>query len=221
MAKNARYRVPKKRRMLSKTNYHKRYEMIKSRKIRAVIRRTNKYIIVQFVYATPIGDFTLSAAHSRELVKLFGWKGGTKNTPAAYLTGFLAGLRAKKMGITYAVPDIGLHRAVKGSRVFAAIKGIRDAGVEVPCSEEVFPAMERIRGTAIAEYAEVLRQSDLEKYMRQFSAIIKNGLDPAELPKHFEEVYKRIVDAYSAIPEANEAKQIIESLTLVTQGVTS
>ncbi|MEM1560031.1 MAG: 50S ribosomal protein L18 [Ignisphaera sp.] len=215
MAKNAKYRIPKRRRREGKTNYYKRYEMLKTNKIRAVVRKTNKYIMVQFVYATAVGDFTIVAAHSRELVKLFGWRGGTKNTPAAYLTGLLAGLRAKNIGILYAVPDIGLHRQTKGAKIFAIIKGIKDAGVEIPCSEEMFPSEDRIRGLVIAEYAKMLSESNIEKYTKQFSLIIKTGLDPRNLPQHFEEVYQKIINIYNSIPQSSEAIQLIESLTTV------
>lgn len=218
MAKSAKYKVPKRRRRQGKTNYYKRYEMLKNNKVRVVIRKSSKYILVQFVYATPIGDFILVAAHSKELTKLFGWKGGTKNTPAAYLTGLLAGLRARKLGITYAIPDMGLHRPVRGSKVFATIKGLRDSGVEVPCSEEVLPSEDRVRGVTIAEYARMLSESDQEKYLRQFSNIIKSGLDPKQLPDHFEDVRRKIISIYNAIPESNEAKQLIENLTMVTKG---
>jgi large subunit ribosomal protein L18 len=166
-----------------------------------------------------LGDFTLAAAHSRELVKLFGWKGGTKNTPAAFLTGLLAGLRAKKLGITYAVPDIGLNRPTRGAKVFAAIRGIKAAGVEVPCSEEVLPSDERIHGVAIAEYAKILSETNPEKYMRLFGNIIRNGLDPRQLPEHFEEIYRKIISVYNNIPESIEAKQLIESFVSVPKGV--
>lgn len=212
MAKNARYKVPMRRRREGKTNYRKRYEMVKSKKIRVVVRRTNNYVIVQFVYSTPIGDFTLAATHSRELVKLFGWRGGTKSTPAAYLTGLLAGFRAKKLGITYAIPDIGLHRPVRGSRVFAALKGVIDAGISIPCSEDMFPTMDRIRGETIAQYAKLLKETNPEKYQRQFGAILMGGLDPVELPKHFDEVYSRILKVHSSIAESPKAAEIISSL---------
>lgn len=215
MAKNARYKVAKRRRREGKTNYYKRYEMLKSMKIRAVIRKTNKYVIIQFVYAMPIGDITIASAHSRELVKLFGWKGGTKNTPAAYLTGLLAGLRAKKMGITYAVPDIGLHKPVKGSKIFAVIKGLRDAGIDVPCSEDTFPSEDRIRGRSIAEYARMLNESDPVKYQRLFSAIIRNGLNPVELPEHFNSVYNKIIKVYESVPESIKAKEILQKIVPV------
>lgn len=214
MARGANYKVSKRRRSEGKTNYHKRYEMIKNKKIRAVIRKTNKYIIVQFVYPTPIGDYTITSAHSYELVKLFGWKAGTKNTPAAYLTGLLAGLRAKKLGIDHAIPDIGLHRPVKGSKMFATIKGIKDAGVMINCSEEVLPSEDRITGKVIADYAKMLSETSPEKFQRQFSTILRNGLDPRELITHFEVVRNKIIYIYNHVQESSIAKDLIKQLTI-------
>ncbi|MFX0152635.1 MAG: 50S ribosomal protein L18, partial [Candidatus Hodarchaeota archaeon] len=99
MAKNARYRVPFRRRREGKTNYHLRRKLVQSNKIRTVVRLTNSHVIVQFVEARLLGDNTLSAAHSREL-KNYNWNGATSNLPSAYLVGFLAGLKAKKAGIS-------------------------------------------------------------------------------------------------------------------------
>ncbi|RLG87714.1 MAG: 50S ribosomal protein L18 [Thermoprotei archaeon] len=199
MARGPRYKVPRRRRREGKTNYYKRYRYVLSGHIRAVVRKTNKYIIVQFIKFNPIGDETLVACHSNELSKLFGWKGDPNNTPAAYLTGLVAGLRALKAGIKYAVPDIGLHRPVRGSRIFAAIKGIRDAGVEVPASKEVLPSEDRIRGEHIAKYAEMLASSNPDEFNRRFSKVLSRGLDPRELPKHFEEVKLKILEAYKEV----------------------
>ena len=60
--------------------------------------------------------------------------------PRAYLTGYLAGKRAAKNGIEDAVLDIGLRGPAKGSAVFAALKGMIDAGIEIPHGEEVLPS---------------------------------------------------------------------------------
>ena len=199
MARGPRYKVPRRRRREGKTNYYKRYRYVLSGHVRAVVRKTNKYIIVQFIKFNPIGDETLVACYSNELSKLFGWKGDPNNTPAAYLTGLVAGLRALKAGIKYAVPDIGLHRPVRGSRIFAAIKGIRDAGVEVPASKEVLPSEDRIRGEHIAKYAEMLASSNPEVFSKRFSKVLSRGLDPRELPKHFEEVKLKILKAYKEV----------------------
>ena len=76
MARNARHRVPFRRRREGKTNYHLRRRLVRSNRIRAVIRVTNSHCLVQFVQARITGDSTLSAAHSRELDN-FNWKGAT------------------------------------------------------------------------------------------------------------------------------------------------
>jgi large subunit ribosomal protein L18 len=212
MAHGPKYKVPRKRRREGKTNYHIRYRLIRSRPIILVVRKTNKHIVAQFVYPTPIGDYVLAAAHSRELVKLFGWKAGTKNTPSSYLVGLLAGLRAKKLGIKKVVPYIGLHRPVKGSKIFAVIKGVIDAGIEVSVNKEMFPDDDRIKGLVIAEYAKMLSEKDPEKFKRQFSAMLATGFDPRSIVEHFEQVRDLILKVYSNIPESKEGTAFIEQL---------
>lgn len=197
MARGPKYKVPKRRRREGKTNYYKRYKMILSGKPRFVVRKTLNYIWVQIAVARPEGDHIVAAAHSRELVKKYGWKGGTANTPAAYLTGLLAGLRALKSGIKHAVPDIGLHSPTRGSIVFAAVKGGRDAGLEIPSSEEVFPSDSRIRGEHIAAWSKMLKEKGLLEKM--FSKYLSRGLDPELLPSHFEEVKQKILAEYGGL----------------------
>ena len=209
MAHGPRYRVPRRRRREGKTNYYKRYTMVLSGKPRLVVRKTNKYIWVQLVIAKPQGDVTVAAAHSRELVKRFGWKGGTGNTSAAYLTGLLAGLRALKAGYSQAVLDIGLHRPVKGARVFAALRGALDAGLEIPHGEEILPSEERVRGEHVAKYAGMLRESSPELYEARFSLYLKRGLEPEKLPEHFEEVKSKILEAYRDVVEKVKAREAV------------
>ncbi len=187
MATGARYRVPFRRRREGKTDYRRRLKLLLSGKPRAVLRFTNKHVIAQMVEYSPEGDITRVSAHSKELVK-FGWKGGTSNLCAAYLVGYLLGKRALDKGITEAVLDLGLLRPIAGGKAFAALKGIIDAGVEIPANEEVFPSMERIRGEHIASYAKLLGE---EKKTR-FSDYLKRGLDPEALPEHFDEVLAKI-----------------------------
>jgi large subunit ribosomal protein L18 len=87
---------------------------------------------------------------TKELVRL-GWSPATGNLPAAYLTGLLAGKRAKAKGIESAVLDIGLNSPTKGSRVFACLKGLLDAGIEIPHDEEVLPSADRLEGKHLGE----------------------------------------------------------------------
>jgi len=168
MAKGPNYKVKFRRRREGKTNYYKRYVYVLSGKIRLVVRITNKYVIAQVVKIAPKGDVVIVAAHSTELVKKFGWKGDTNNTPAAYLTGYLVGLRALKSNINEAIADIGLHVPANGARVFYVIKGAIDAGLKIPLGE-VGIIEERIRGIHIANYAEKLKSEKPELFSRLFS----------------------------------------------------
>jgi len=141
-------RMHHKRRRLQKTDFKKRLGLLKSGKPRLVIRKSLENIRVQFIGFSAGGDKTTASAFSAELGKL-GWKSGLGNLPAAYLTGLLAGTRAKKAGISEAVFDLGLQTSTKGSRIYASLKGVVDAGLSVPHSEEILPSEERISGKHI------------------------------------------------------------------------
>ncbi len=199
------YKVPLRRRREGRTNYRKRFGLLLGGKTRLVVRRTNRYVIVQFVDFDLKGDKVVASAHSRELVKLYGWKGSGKSTCAAYLTGFLAGARFLQKGGREAILDIGLLKPTRGSRAFAALKGALDAGVRVPHSDEVLPTPERARCEHVAAYAAQLRQENPEKFKRLFSQLASR-VDPAELPKHFEEVLEKIKADYKAVLQATTAE---------------
>ncbi|MCS7124668.1 MAG: 50S ribosomal protein L18 [Candidatus Bathyarchaeota archaeon] len=195
MARDARYCVPYRRRREGKTNYRKRKALIVSGKPRLVVRGSLKNIVVQMIASKPAGDTVLASAHSRELLKKYGWKAPRGNIPTAYLTGLLCGLKAKAKGVTEAVLDIGLHSPTKGAKVFAALKGVLDAGLAVPCSEEKLPDENRIRGLHIVQYAKTL-SAEGEKYMAAFSKYLENKIPPEQLPEHFAEVKKAVVAAF-------------------------
>lgn len=191
MARGPRYRVPFRRRREGKTDYYLRQKLLRSRKPRVVVRKTLKSMIVQVTQAKPEGDFVLASAFSKELRKS-GWLGGSGNTPAAYLTGYLAGVRASKKGVKEAVLDIGLNAPSNGSRIFAALKGFVDAGIMVNHDKKILPSEQRIKGEHISSYAKGLAEKNPESYQKRFSDYLKRGLDPQRLPKHFSEVKEKI-----------------------------
>ena len=191
MGKGPRYRVPLKRRRENKTNYHKRKVMVLTKTPRLVIRRSQKYITLQIIEALPQGDQTLLATTSKKLGK-YGWKSPSGNIPAAYLTGVMIGQQAQSKGINAVIPDIGLRRASPGSRVFAVIKGARDAGLNVPCGE-MMPDDLRITGQHIASYADTLLQTSPIEYEQRFSHYISAGIKPQELPTQVEKVKAKII----------------------------
>lgn len=146
MATSPRTRVPFRRRREGRTDYRRRLALLKSGETRLVVRRTAGNVIVQFVDWAETGDVVKATAVGQELQKL-GWEGSPKNTPAAYLTGLLAGKRALESGIDEAVLDLGRHNPVRGSKVFAALKGVVDAGVFVPAGDdEIYPTEDRLKG---------------------------------------------------------------------------
>ncbi len=201
MARGPRYRVPFRRRREGKTNYHKRLKLLKSRKPRLVVRKSLNHHIAQIIVYDPKGDRTIVSAHTRELIRDFGWKGHCGNTPSAYLLGLLIGYKAKQAGIEEAILDIGLHPPTKGSSVFAVLKGAVDAGLNVPHSEEIFPEDYRIRGEHVANYAKALKEEDETLYRRQFGGYLVRGLEPEKLPEHFEEVKAKIIEKFEGARE--------------------
>ena len=144
--------VPYRRKLDGRTNYRKRLKLLMSGVPRMVIRKTNKNIIVQFVEYAPDGDKVIITVNSHELKKL-DWKYSTSNIPAAYLTGLLAGKKAQAKKITHAIADLGLQVPAKSSRLYGAIKGAIDSGMDIPAAEDIFPNADRLAGKHIAAYA--------------------------------------------------------------------
>jgi large subunit ribosomal protein L18 len=141
-----RYSVKPRRRRKGKTDYRKRLKLLRSKKVRMVVRKSIKNTQIQFVEYKESGDKILISVKSNELIKKFNWKYSTSSTPAAYLTGLLAGKMAKDKGIDECILDIGRHPPVTGSKVFASIKGVIDAGIKCPHNEEKIPDDDRITG---------------------------------------------------------------------------
>jgi len=193
MAKGPRSRVSFRRRVEGKTDYHKRLKLLKSRKLRAVIRASNNHIRVQIIKSVLSGDKILISAFSRELTTKYKWKANTGNIPAAYLTGYLAGIKAKKNDIQEVIFDLGsfYHK----NRVLAACKGIINSGISIPYREEFFPENfdDRIKGLHIEEYAKLLKTNEPEKYEQIFSGYLKNqNIDPVKISQQFTDSLKLI-----------------------------
>jgi large subunit ribosomal protein L18 len=195
MATGPSYRVPFRRRREGKTNYRTRRALVLSKPPRLVVRLTPKHANIQIIEAEAIGDKTIVSAHSRELSKTYGWLSSGGNVPAAYLSGLLCGFKAMAQGVEKAFLDVGLHIPSKGARIFAALKGVLDAGVEVPHSKDVLPDEGRISGKHIAEYGSQL-SLEAEVYKQKFSKSLSRGLKPEKLPDHFYAVKDKITSSF-------------------------
>ncbi len=126
-----------------KTNYRKRGTMLMGKRDFITVNISNQNTLVQILTPGMTGDKVISSAHSRYLIEK-GWKGSRKSVPAAYLTGYLAGKKAISKGAKDAILYTGTKRYTQ--RMAAALKGIIDAGLKVPASEDTFPSEDRING---------------------------------------------------------------------------
>ncbi len=147
MSIGPRYRVPFRRRREGKTDYRVRLRLLKSGIPRAVVRMSERRVRVAIVRFDPVGDRVLAQADSNELAGIAFPPTSLASTPAAYLTGYLAGLRAKSAGAETAVLDTGLRHPTTGGRLSATLKGLLDAGLEIPHGEGGFPSADRLNGT--------------------------------------------------------------------------
>lgn len=181
----SRITVQYRRKREGRTNYKKRLIYLKSKTPRLVVRRTNKQVLLQIVEYTPDGDKIICGVNSNALKKL-GWQYSCNNMPACYLAGLLLGKKAKAKHVKEAILDAGLQTHVPGSKIYASVKGVVDAGITMPVSAEVFPSKERLSGTHIASYY------SSSKSDTQFSAYKAKKLDAAKMSKDFEEFKKKM-----------------------------
>lgn len=104
-----------------------------------------------------------------------------------------------------ALLDVGIRATTTGARLFGALKGASDGGLDIPHTHKRFPGYEResdeydasahrdkIMGGHIAEYMRHLQEEDEAKFATQFAAATKAGLGPDDVEAHFEAVHAAI-----------------------------
>jgi len=136
-----------------------------SPKYRMVVRFTNRDVVCQIFSSDIKHDICIASAYSHEL-KRYGITNGLTNYAAAYATGLLLARRidakfvlgykgiATADGKEYHVKDdgagmapfkaaldVGLVRTTTGARVFGALKGAVDGGLNIPHSTRRFPGV--------------------------------------------------------------------------------
>ncbi|MEE9511949.1 MAG: 50S ribosomal protein L18 [Nitrosopumilaceae archaeon] len=126
-----------------KTNYRRRRAMLMGKKDFITVKISNENMLVQIHAPELAGDKVIASAHSRFLLKN-GWKGSRKSISASYLTGYFAGKKAMGKGVKDAILYSGTDSY--SQRMAAALKGVIDAGLQIPANSETFPSDERING---------------------------------------------------------------------------
>ena len=211
-------------------------------KYRLIVRFTNKDIICQVAYARLEGDHIICAAYAHELPR-YGVKVGLTNYASAYCTGLLLARRlltklnlheayegqTEVDGDEYHIEssddgpgafrcylDTGLNRTSTGAKVFGALKGAVDGGLDIPHSTRRFPGYDdeegafsaevhrgHIFGNNIGEYMNQL-QEDEEAFKRQFGSYIKEGITSDKIEGMYQAAHEAI--RADPTPAANEKK---------------
>jgi large subunit ribosomal protein L18 len=142
-------RTQKRRRKENRTDYVKRLKLLKGEKPRVVFRKTNKYIISEYIKSKEAQDAIVFGFDSRKLNE-FGWdkkaQGSLKSITAAYLTGYLTGKSIIKQKLETPILDAGMNRAIHKNKIYAFLKGLIDSGIKIECKKEFFPEDARIKG---------------------------------------------------------------------------
>ena len=142
-------KTQKRRRKENKTDYLKRLKLLKSGKPRVIFRKTNKYLISQYVLSHEAQDKVEIEINSKGLLTQ-GWpkefEGSLKSIPASYLTGFLMAKKIQTDKKESPVVDLGMMKTIHKTKGFAFIKGLIDGGLDISCPEEAFPSQEKIEG---------------------------------------------------------------------------
>ncbi|KAI2802909.1 ribosomal protein L5, partial [Blomia tropicalis] len=240
-----RFQVKFKRRREGKTDYYARRRLVvqdknkyNTPKYRLIVRFTNKDIICQVAYAKIEGDQIVCAAYAHELPR-YGVKVGFDQLRCSLLyrsfvgssygiykgaeevTGeqFFSQDADDQPGAFRCFLDVGLARTTTGARVFGAMKGASDGGLDIPHSTKRFPGYDgeskefnaevhrdHIFGKHVAEYMKQLLEDDEEAYKRQFSKYIKLGLTPDELEATYTKAHQAIRKDPS-LPQKKERKK--------------
>jgi len=214
-------------------------------KYRFVVRFTNKDIICQVVSSKIKGDICHAAAYAHELPR-YGLKVGLTNYSAAYCVGLLCARRLlQKYNLDgnfegtaevtaeyedsyvhgndeegpnafHALLDVGLKRTTLGSKIFAAMKGAFDGGLEIPHSEKKFYGYDdeeksydaeahrdRILGGHVSTYMESLEEEQPDEYAKKFARFIAAGVSADGM----EDMYLGVHKAIRAAPEHKPTKK--------------
>ncbi len=162
-------RTLKRRRKESKTDYGNRLKLLKGEKPRVIFRKTNRYVIGQYVVSDETKDRVEIGVNSKQLLS-YGWpeefNGSLKSLPASYLTGLLLGKKISKDKKEDPIVDVGMIRNIHKTKTFAFLKGLVDAGINVKHKVETLPEEDRIKGKNLKkDFSDVFEKikSNVEK----------------------------------------------------------
>jgi len=205
----------------------------KTPKYRFVVRFSNRDVICQIFAADLTHDRCMAVAYSHEL-KRYGVNLGLTNYAAAYCTGLLLARRVNaKFGLKYegqkevdgedfnveaeeggkapfkALLDVGLARTTTGARIFGALKGACDGGLDVPHKDRRFPGSSRQEGSKqweanpethrkyifgghVADYMRKLKDDNEEAFNSHFKRFVDAGVGADDIEGIYTAAHKAI-----------------------------
>ena len=142
-------KIAKRRRREAKTDYAKRIKLLKSNSPRIVFRKTNRYLIAQYIISKEAKDEIKLGTNSKELLK-FGWpkefSGSLKSISAAYLLGVLISKKIEEKKLEKPIIDFGMIKMIHKTKTYAFLKGLKDSGLDISCDDKFCPDESRLKG---------------------------------------------------------------------------
>merc|ERR1712167_174149 len=184
-------------------------------------------------YGLKVGLTNYSAAYcvgllcARRLLKKFNLDTkfvGTEEVTAEFEDCFVANEEDDdERNAFHALLDVGLKPTTLGSKIFSAMKGAFDGGLEIPHSNKKFYGFdadegeydaeahkERILGGHVSGYMESLQEEEPEEYEKKFSKFVAAGVAADGI----EDMYLAVHKAIRENPEHQPEKKKPADLTL-------
>merc|ERR1711959_260101 len=189
---------------------------VMSSKIAGDVCHTAAYAHELSHYGLPVGHTNYAAAYctgllcARRLLNKFGLDTkfpGTAEVTAEFDECYVHNEEDDEDGPNafHALLDVGLKCTTTGSKVFAAMKGAFDGGLEIPHSEKKFfgydpeakeydaeAHRERIFGGHVRDYMESMEADDPEKYNAHFAKFKEAGIGADDLEGLYGKVHAAI-----------------------------
>jgi len=118
-----------------------------------------------------------------------------------------------------ALLDVGIKNTTTGARIFGALKGASDGGLDIPHSNKRFPGYSRetktfdaathkarIMGEHVADYMREMEEDDEENYQKHFAKYIEANVEADDL----EELYEKVHASIREDPTRDEVEKFSE-----------
>jgi large subunit ribosomal protein L5e len=102
-----------------------------------------------------------------------------------------------------ALLDVGLARTTTGSKIFAALKGAADGGLDIPHNSKRFGGFDQgklnsqvlrdhIFGAHVARYMKSMKERNDGSFEKHFSKYVSNGIGPDDIEKIYTQAHTAI-----------------------------